>query len=112
MNRMQRIFAAVAVCLGVVAFAAEASDEEPSSELEEIVVTAHPLASDGLAQPSDVMETDELDRKIVDNIGATVGNEPGIHNSAYGVGAGRPVIHGLGGARVRIMEERIDTLDV
>ena len=112
MNRMQRIFAAVVVCLGVVAFSAEATDEQASPELEEIIVTAHPLAGGGLAQPSEVLETDELERKIVDNIGATVGNEPGIHNSAYGVGAGRPVIHGLGGARVRIMEERIDTLDV
>ena len=54
----------------------------------------------------------DLERKAVDNIGATVGNEPGIHNSSYGVGAGRPVIHGLGGARVRVMEEQIDTLDV
>ena len=58
------------------------------------------------------MEADELERKAVDNIGATVGNEPGIHNSSFGAGAGRPVIHGLGGARVRIMEEQIDTLDV
>lgn len=112
MNRMQRIFVAIAACFGVAAFVVEASDEEPSSELEEIIVTAHPLAGDGLSQPSDVLDSEELERKVVDNIGATVGNEPGVHNSAYGVGAGRPVIHGLGGARVRIMEERIDTLDV
>ena len=90
----------------------EAVAGEESGVIEEIVVRAHPLARDGLAQPSDVMEADELERKAVDNIGATVGNEPGIHNSSYGAGAGRPVIHGLSGARVRVMEERIDTLDV
>ena len=55
---------------------------------------------------------EELDRKAADSIGATVGNEPGIHNSSFGAAVGRPVIHGLGGARVRIMEDRIDTLDV
>ena len=112
MKHTQRLFAAITICFGVAATAGEAPDEERPSEIEEIIVLAHPLAGEGLAQASDVMDADELERKAVDNIGATVGNEPGIHNSSYGVGAGRPVIHGLGGARVRIMEERIDTLDV
>ncbi len=112
MNRTQRLSAAVATCLAVAVYAVEASDEEQPSEIEEILVLAHPLANEGLAQASDVLDADELERKAVDNIGATVGNEPGIHNSAYGAGAGRPVIHGLGGARVRVMEEQIDTLDV
>ena len=112
MKHTQRLFAAITICFGVAATAGEAPDEERPSEIEEIIVLAHALAGEGLAQASDVMDADELERKAVDNIGATVGNEPGIHNSSYGVGAGRPVIHGLGGARVRIMEERIDTLDV
>ena len=112
MNHMQRLFAAVATCLGVTAAAVETPDEERSSEIEEVIVSAHPLAGEGLAHPSDVLDADELERKAVDNIGATVGNEPGVHNSSFGAGAGRPVIHGLGGARVRIMEDRIDTLDV
>ena len=103
---------AVAPWLTSAALAGEAVEGEEPGVIEEIVVRAHPLARDGLAQPSDVLESDELERKAVDNIGATVGNEPGIHNSSYGVGAGRPVIHGLSGARVRVMEERIDTLDV
>ena len=98
--------------LGTVAFAEEAPAEEKPEVIEEIIVLAHPLARDGLAQASDVLEADELERKVVDNIGVTVGSEPGIHNSSYGAGAGRPVIHGLAGARVRVMEEQIDTLDV
>ena len=112
MNHIQRIFAVVVACLGVAVTAQEATDEESSSEIEEITVLAHPLADEGLAQANDVIQAEELARKAVDNIGATVGNEPGIHNSSYGAGAGRPVIHGLGGARVRVMEEQIDTLDV
>ena len=110
MNRMQLSLAAVA-CLGVAVAGAQEATEQPP-DIEEVIVTAHPLGAEGLAQASDVLTADELERKMVDTIGATVGNEPGIHNSAYGVGAGRPVIRGLGGARVRIMEEQIDTLDV
>ena len=112
MNRMQRLVAALATTLAVSAFAQEAPDDEQPDEIETIVITAHPLAGEGLAQPGDVMEADELERKAVDNIGATVGNQPGIHNSSFGAGAGRPVIHGMGAARVRVMEDRIDTLDV
>ena len=89
---------------------------EPSTAsdelVEEIVVVGHPLSGEGLALPATVLSADELERKAAESIGATVGNEPGIHNSSFGIAAGRPVIHGLGGARVRIMEDRIDTLDI
>ena len=103
---------AAAPWLTAAALGAETPGQEEPEDIEEVIVLAHPLGREGLAQASDVLEADELERKAVDNIGATVGNEPGIHNSSYGVGAGRPVIHGLGGARVRVMEEQIDTLDV
>ena len=103
---------AAAPWMSAAALGAEAAGEEEPGAIEEVIVLAHPLGDEGLAQASEVLDVDELERKAVDNIGATVGSEPGIHNSAYGVGAGRPVIHGLGGARVRVMEEQIDTLDV
>ena len=112
MKRQKLFLPAVAPWLAAAALAGEAPAEEEPGVIEEIVVLAHPLARDGLAQANDVLDADELERKAVDNIGATVGNEPGIHNSSYGAGAGRPVIHGLGGARVRVMEEQIDTLDI
>ena len=72
----------------------------------------HPLSAEGLATPADVLADPELKRKLADSIGATVANEPGIHSSSFGVAVGRPVIHGLGGARVRVMEDRIDAMDV
>ena len=112
MKRIQLTLLAAAPCLAAAALAGEAPAQEEPGAIEEIIVLAHPLAREGLAQASDVLDAGELERKAVDNIGATVGNEPGIHNSSYGAGAGRPVIHGLGGARVRVMEEQIDTLDV
>ena len=112
MNRRQLLLMAMAPCLGAAAFAGEAPDGEEPSAIEEIIVVGHPLSGEGLAQASDVLAGEELDRKAADSIGATIGNEPGIHNSSFGAAVGRPVIHGLAGARVRIMEDRIDTLDV
>ena len=118
MHRTPLCLAALAPFLAAVAFAAPGQeqdnidDEDESSSIEEIVVVGHPLSGEGLAQAADVLGGEELDRKAAGNIGATVGNQPGIHNASFGAALGRPVIHGLDGARVRIMEDRIDTLDV
>ncbi|MDE0062431.1 MAG: Plug domain-containing protein, partial [Gammaproteobacteria bacterium] len=103
---------ALAVSLPGLAHGEGAPPEQADQVIEEIVVVGHPLSAEGIAQASDVLAGEELDRKVADSIGATVANEPGIHNSSFGVAAGRPVIHGLDGARVRVLEDRIDTLDV
>jgi len=80
--------------------------------IEQITVVAHPLSGGGLAQAVDVLEGAELARKRATNIGATLAKQPGIHSAPFGNAVGRPIIHGLSGPRVRIMEDRIDTLDV
>ena len=79
---------------------------------ENIVIAAHPLSGEGLSQSVDILEGTELKRKASTNIGTTLSKQPGIHSAPFGNAVGRPIIHGLGGARVKIMEDRIDTLDV
>ncbi len=103
---------AITACLPVLASGGESPAGGAVSMIEEVVVTGHPLSAEGLAQPAEVLLGEELDRKAADSIGATVGNEPGIHNASFGAAVGRPVIHGLGGVRVRVLEDRIDTMDV
>ncbi len=80
--------------------------------LEEVHVIGHPLSAEGLAQAATVLSGEDLQRKLQTSIGDTVALEPGMRSASFGQAAGRPVIHGLGGARVRVMEDRIDTLDV
>ncbi len=89
-----------------------AQDTNNDNKIEELVIVAHPLSAEGLSQASDVLTGRELEQKVAENIGATLEREPGIHSAQFGNAVGRPVIHGLGGPRVRIMEDRIDTLDV
>jgi iron complex outermembrane receptor protein len=79
--------------------------------LEEIVVRAHPLRAEQLAQSYRVLQGDELARSLDANLGAVVGQLPGVSTSFFGQAVGRPVIHGLGGARVRVMEDHIASLD-
>jgi len=89
-----------------------ASSTSAERTIEHITVMAHPLSGEGLSQAVDILEGAELERKATTNIGATLAKQPGIHSAPFGNAVGRPIIHGLGGARIKIMEDRIDTLDV
>lgn len=83
-----------------------------NSGLEEIIVRAHPLSAEGLAQPVAVLTGSELRRALAPSIGETLQGLPGVHSASFGQAVGRPVIRGLAGPRVRVMEDRIDSLDV
>ena len=111
MKSLGHVAAAAVVAWAPVAFAEE-SDTAASAEGAEIVeVHAHPLSGEGLADTTTVVEGEELRRQAEPSIGATLDDEPGIHATSFGQASGRPVVHGLAGARVRVMEDRIDTMD-
>lgn len=83
-----------------------------SSELEEVLIIAHPLAEDGTAQSVTTLKGEELARKVQGSLGETLSGEAGIQSASFGTAVGRPIIHGLAGARVKTTVDRIDTLDV
>lgn len=81
--------------------------------LPEVVVTGHPLGAtaDQLAIPVTVLSAPALDRQRAATLGATLAQEPGIASSDYGPNAARPVIRGLDGERVRILQSGVAILD-
>lgn len=89
------------------------SEQEPLQELDSITVNANIFgksASD-ISQPVTVLTEEELERQRAGSLGETLGLQPGINNSSYGAAVGRPVIRGLGGARVKVLQGGIDTMD-
>jgi len=86
--------------------------DENKADLEEIVIKAHPLIDNETAFSYSVLEGKELTEKLKSSIGETVESIPGIHSAGFGPAVGRPIVHGLGAARVKVTEDRIDTLDV
>jgi iron complex outermembrane receptor protein len=64
------------------------------------------------AQSVSVVSGRDLDEKARSNLGDTLAQEPGITSSSFGPGAGRPVIRGIGGDRIRILENGVGTLDI
>ncbi len=84
------------------------------SKIGTVTVTASPLGASEteMTQPVTVLTDEDLRRRQSASIGDTVGRELGVQSSAFGPAAGRPVIRGLDGARVRVLQNGIDTLDV
>lgn len=103
-GRMALVVAAL--CLPVVAPAQHA--------LEEIVVTAtlRDQSAQDLAQSVTVLSGEALERSRATNIGETLEGQLGMSASYFGTGASRPIIRGLAGARVRTMEDGIESMDV
>ena len=94
-----------------VAYAAE---KHESHRLPEIVVSADPLGDVDahIVQPLDVLIEEELLRRDVRSIGETVSQELGVSSADFGPSVGRPIIRGLTGSRVRVLEDGIGTMDV
>ncbi|HUQ51813.1 MAG TPA: TonB-dependent receptor [Gammaproteobacteria bacterium] len=101
---------AVALLLAAVRPSAAQSADSP----EEVVVTGVPLkhAPGELPQSITVVGGDELDRSRAATLGETLANQVGMSSSYFGAGASRPIIRGLAGARVRMLEDGVDSMDV
>ena len=80
--------------------------------LEEVTITGHPLSAEGLAQPNFVLRDNALNKALAASIGETLVGMPSINSASFGQAVGRPVIRGQGGARVKMMEDRVDVMDV
>lgn len=87
-------------------------DVHASEVLDEIVVRAHPLANEGVAQSYSVLAGDELARALETSLGETIESMVGVRNASFGPAVGRPVIHGLSGVRVKTMLDRTSTMDL
>lgn len=80
----------------------------------EIVINSTPLGRSSIesAQPVSVLGGRGLRLRDAETIGETVAEVPGVSTSTFGAGASRPVIRGLGGERVRVMENGLGTKDI
>ena len=104
------LLAAALSPMASVAFAAEDAVDIPR-----LVVTSDPLGnrtSDELIQPVTVIAGDELNQKRASTLGETLDGLPGVHNADFGQGVGRPVVRGLQGSRVQVLEDGLSTSDI
>jgi iron complex outermembrane receptor protein len=81
---------------------------------EAVVVTARADARslNELSQPVSVLSGEDLRFRDQATLGETLAEQPGVAATGYAPGASRPVIRGLGGERIRILEDGIGSADV
>jgi len=87
---------------------------EPVYHVEPILASVGPEArtQTELYQVTDVIAGRELVERAQPSLGETLAEQPGVHSTYYGPGSSRPVIRGLQGDRVRILESGLGSGDV
>lgn len=82
-------------------------------DIPPVIVTGNPLGSSlfDLVRPADALSGPKLGFRLEPTLGETLANETGVSSSYFGPNASRPIIRGLDGERVRILQNGITVLD-
>jgi iron complex outermembrane receptor protein len=90
-----------------------AAENTTSIDLATVPVTGNPLgvSSDELVVPVSVLSGRELSLRREGTLGETLNGIPGVTATQFGPNASRPIIRGLDGERVRIMQNGVGILD-
>lgn len=81
-----------------------------ASVLPEVVVTGNGSGAQ-IAAPASVLTGEDLLLERGSTLGETLANEPGVASSYFGPNVGRPIIRGLDGDRIRILQNGGATFD-
>ena len=111
----QRSPMARAVLLACIACGQSVNNAQAADALPEIVVTTSPLAggaNEQILTPARVVSGDELRDRQAGTLGETLSHELGVSGSGFGAGASRPIIRGLDGARVKMLQNGMSVSDV
>lgn len=77
-----------------------------------MTVTGSAREKNEVSHAVDVLTGVELDRVRRDSLGDTLADRPGVTSTAFGPTAGRPIIRGMSGDRIRVLEGGLGTGDV
>ena len=111
---VQRTLLASAVLSALSSLSHAQSTTEPVNT-PKVIVTATPFGqteSDQILTPAKILAGDELRDKLGATLGETLSSELGVSASAFGAGASRPIIRGLEGTRVKMLENGMAVSDV
>jgi len=92
-----------AVALASLCLLAQAAAAQSTPSTTTIVITGNPLRSE-LGPPASVLGGDALVRARSGTLGDTLSGLPGVAASGFGAQSSRPVIRGLDGDRIRLLD--------
>ncbi len=90
-----------------------AEEHSHTLDLDNVPITGNPLGvgSDDMVVPVSVLGGRELSLRREGTLGETLNGIPGVTATQFGPNASRPIIRGLDGERVRIMQNGVGILD-
>lgn len=85
-----------------------------TKEIEEIIVTSSLIDSsvEALSNPLHVITGESIATNASQSIGASIGDLVGLSSSDYGAAVGQPIIRGMSGNRVKILNNGLVVRDV
>lgn len=111
--RWTSVAAASYACLGTWGMAlAHNAEVDEVPPITEITITARPVAQRSLVEPAQQLSGAALAQRQGSTLGETLDNLPGIANSSFGPNVGRPIIRGMEGDRIRILQNGGSNTDV
>ncbi len=112
MNLHHSMIASRRSVMWLIATAAFNSVVQAQQNPMQIDVTGSLESPTSILTPTKILQGNELQDKLGTTLGATIGNELGVSQTGYGLGASRPVMRGLEGARVQILQNGLSVGDV
>ncbi len=110
-----RALTTAALCLSalgtLMALPSVAFAQSETSSLQEVTVTGNPLGSSDLIAPATQLSGTDLLLRTKTTLGETLDGLPGVSSTYFGPNASRPVIRGLDGDRIRILNNGGGSLD-
>ncbi len=91
---------------------AQTAGTDDVHRLDEVTITARNLEGGSLLVPAQQLSGAALTQRQGSTLGETLDNLPGISNSSFGPNVGRPVIRGMDGDRIRILQNSGANMDV
>jgi len=83
-----------------------------ANTIEEIIISGSQNKTKAeTALPIHVISGEELRNNAGATLGESIQNQVGVHSSSFGVGVGQPIIRGLTGNRVKVLQNSLSTLD-
>lgn len=86
-------------------------DRQATAQLQTVTVQGTTTA-EPMVRPVSVLSGVDLDDSRSGTLGQTVANIPGVQTTAFGQGAGRPVIRGFDGPRISVLADGMGSGDV
>lgn len=91
---------------------AQSAQADDVHHMDEVTITSRHLDGGGVWAPVQQLSGAALTQRQSSTLGETLDNLPGIANGSFGPNVGRPIIRGMEGERVRILQNGGANMDV